>query len=135
MDLVEKKLIDFIKADKLPLLLGKLNKRAGYPIGVDIDWNSFVAEEDVQSLGRLDVVFDDLDAFMKKICADEVIKESLQEHLTTIRLINTHDESALKMELRGHTLSLTVQLAGASFLSQTDIQIANYVESLLKSNS
>jgi hypothetical protein len=129
MHLIEKRLIDFIKTEKLPLLLGKLSKRAGYPIRVDIDWNSFVAEE---SLGRLDVVFDDLDAFMKKICADEVMSKILQENLTTIRLINTHDENALKMELSGRTLSLTVQLAGSSFLSQTDVQIVNYVENLLK---
>ena len=99
---------------------------------MDIDWNSFARYDDGQPLGRLDVVFDDLDAFMQKICADKVIREALRKTLTTIKLINTHDKNALKMELKVHTLFLTVQLAGSSFLSQTDIQIASYVEGLLK---
>lgn len=130
MGLAEKRLAESIKTDKLPAFESTLNSIAGYPIKVDIDWNTFTAY-DQYPLSRLEIVFDDLSSFVKKICQDDMGKEALKEKMTTISLINTDQRDAVKMELANQKLVLTMQLAGASFTSQTDSQIATYVEGLL----
>lgn len=130
MGLAEKRLAESIKTDKLPAFESKLNDLAGYPIKVNIDWNTFTAYDEYP-LSRLDIVFDDLTSFVKKICTDDMGKEALKEKLQTIALTNTDRQDAVSMELKDNTLALTVQLAGGSFSSQTDSQIAKYVEGLL----
>ncbi len=130
MGLVEKRLAEEIKTDKLPAFEQTLQTLAGYPIQVAIDWATFTAY-DQYPLTRLDIVFSDLESFVKKICTDEMGKEALQEKMTTIRLINTEDQGQVQMELKDYTLSLTMRLVGDTFSSQTDSQIADYVETLL----
>ena len=130
MGLAEKRLAESIKTEKLPEFEAKLKDKAGYDIKVDIDWNTFTAY-DQYPLERLDIVFDDLESFVKKICSDDMGKEALQDKMTTIQLINSDDNAAVNMELKDKTLALTMQLVQASFSSQTDSQIANYVEPLL----
>ena len=130
MGLAEKRLAESIKTDKLPAFESKLNDIAGYPIKVDIDWSTFTAYDEYP-LTRLDIVFDDLTSFVKKICTDDMGKEALKEKLSTISLTNTDNKDLVNMELKDNTLALVVQLAGGSFSSQTDSQLANYVEKLL----
>ena len=130
MGLAEKRLAESIKVEKLPAFEAKLKDKAGYDIKVDLDWNTFTAY-DQYPLERLDIVFDDLESFVKKICSDDMGKEALQDKMSTIRLINSENNDDVKMELKDNTLSLTVQLVQGSFSSQTDSQIANYVEPLL----
>ena len=130
MGLAEKRLAESIKTDKLPAFESKLNDIAGYPIKVDIDWSTFTAYDEYP-LTRLDIVFDDLTSFVKKICTDDMGKEALKEKLSTISLTNTDNKDLVNMELKDNTLVLVVQLAGGSFSSQTDSQLANYVEKLL----
>ncbi|WP_163407016.1 hypothetical protein [Flavobacterium ajazii] len=130
MGLAEKRLAEAIKVEKLPEFEAKLKDKAGYDIKVDIDWNTFTAFNQYP-LERLDIVFDDLESFVKKICADDLGKEALKDKLTTIHLTNTEHNDEVKMELKDNTLFLTHQLVQASFSSQTDSQIASYVESQL----
>jgi hypothetical protein len=130
MGLAEKRTAESIKTEKLPVLEAKLKDKAGYDIKVDINWDTFTAY-DQYPLTRLDIVFDDLESFVKKICADDMGKEALQDKMSTIQLTNSDNNDDVKMELKDNTLSLTVQLVQGSFSSQTDSQIANYVEALL----
>ena len=130
MGLAEKRLAESIKTEKLPAFEEKLKERAGYDIKVNIDWNTFTAYDEYP-LSRLDIVFDDLESFVKKICSDDMGKEALQESMTTIDITNTDDSSAVKMELKDETLFLNFQLAGLTFSSYTDSQIASYVEGKL----
>ena len=130
MGLAEKRLAEAIKVEKLPEFEAKLKDKAGYDIKIDIDWNTFTAYNEYP-LSRLDIIFDDLESFVKKICTDDMGKEALQEKMTTIHLTNTENNDEVKMELKDKTLFLTVQLVQSSFSSQTDSQITGYVESLL----
>lgn len=130
MGLAEKRLAESIKTEKLPAFEEKLKERAGYDIKVNIDWNTFTAYDEYP-LSRLDIVFDDLESFVKKICSDDMGKEALQESMTTIDITNKDDSSAVKMELKDETLFLNFQLAGSTFSSYTDSQIASYVEGKL----
>lgn len=130
MGLAEKRLAEEIKTDKLPAFESKLNERAGYPIKVDIDWASFTAF-DQYPLSRLDIVFNDIEGFVKKICQDDMGKEALKEKMSTIHISNTDQIEALKMELKDSTFSLNFQLAGDGFSSYTDSQMADYVEKQL----
>ena len=130
MGLAEKRTAESIKTEKLPAFEAKLKDKAGYDIKVDINWDTFTAY-DQYPLTRLDIVFDDLESFVKKICADDMGKEALQDKMSTIQLTNSDNNDDVKMELKDKTLALTVQLVQGSFSSQTDSQIANYVEALL----
>lgn len=130
MGLAEKRLAESIKVEKLPVFEAKLKERAGYDIKVAIDWNTFTAYDEYP-LSRLDIVFDDVESFVKKICSDDMGKEALKEKMTAIHLTNSEDNNDVKMELKDETLFLTVQLVQSSFNAQTDSQIANYVEALL----
>jgi hypothetical protein len=130
MGLAEKRLAESIKVEKLPEFEAKLKDKAGYDIKVDIDWNTFTAYNQYP-LERLDIIFDDLESFVKKICTDDMGKEALKEKLTTIHLTNTENNDEVNMELKDNTLYLTHQLVQSSFSSQTDSQIADYVEKLL----
>jgi hypothetical protein len=130
MGLAEKRLAESIKVEKLPAFEAKLKDRAGYDIKVDIDWNTFTAYDEYP-LSRLDIVFDDVESFVKKICSDDMGKEALKEKLNTIHFTNSENNDDVKLELKDNTLFLTVQLVQSSFNSQTDSQILNYVEPLL----
>jgi len=130
MGLAEKRLAESIKTEKLPQFEAKLKDKAGYDIKIDIDWDTFTAFNQYP-LERLDIIFDDLESFVKKICADDMGKEALKDKMTTIHLTNTENNDEVNMELKDNTLFLTLQLVQASFSSQTDSQIANYVEKLL----
>ncbi|RAV98226.1 hypothetical protein [Pseudochryseolinea flava] len=130
MGLAEKRLAESIKSEKLPAFESKLNQIAGYPIKLDIDWNTFTAY-DQYPLSRLDIVFDDLESFVKKICKDDMGKEALKDKMEVIALVNTDSRDAVTMALNNKTLTLTMQLAGNTFTSQPDSQIADYVEKLL----
>ncbi|CAD0008844.1 MULTISPECIES: hypothetical protein [Flavobacterium] len=130
MGLAEKRLAESIKVEKIPAFEAKLKDKAGYDIKVDVDWNTFTAYDEYP-LSRLDIVFDDLESFVKRICSDDMGKEALQEKMSTIHLTNSDNNDDVKMELKDNTLSLTVQLVQGSFSSQTDSQIADYVEKLL----
>lgn len=130
MGLAEKRLAEEIKTEKLPELESKLNERAGYPIKVNIDWDSFTAY-DKYPLTRLDIVFDDIEGFVKKICQDDMGKEALKDKMTSIQLSNTAQREEVKMELKDNTLTLNCQLVGDTFSAYSDSQIANYVEPLL----
>ncbi|PJJ08622.1 hypothetical protein CLU83_1908 [Flavobacterium sp. 1] len=130
MGLAEKRTAESIKTEKLPAFEAKLKDKAGYDIKVDINWDTFTAY-DQYPLTRLDIVFDDLESFVKKICSDDMGKEALQDKMSTIQLTNSDNNDDVKMELKDKTLALTVQLVQGSFSSQTDSQIANYVEALL----
>lgn len=130
MGLAEKRLAQEIQNEKLPAFESKLKELAGYDIKVDIDWNTFTAY-DSYPLSRLDIVFDDLSSFVKKICSDELGKEALQERMSTIKLTNTENNDDVKMDFDGNVLDLKVKLVGDSFSAFTDSQIASYVEKQL----
>ena len=130
MGLAEKRLAESIKTEKLPEFESKLKEIAGYGINVEIDWNTFTAY-DQYPLSRLDIVFSDLESFVKKICSDDMGKEALKEKMKTISLTNIENRDDVAMDLKDNTLFLKVQLVGDSFSSQTDSQIASYVEALL----
>lgn len=130
MGLAEKRLAEAIKTEKLPEFEAKLKEKAGYDIKVDIDWNSFTAYNEYP-LSRLDIVFDDLESFVKKICADDMGKEALKDKMSVIHLTNTENNDDVNMELKDNTLFLTQQLVQSSFSSQTDSQLVSYVEKLL----
>ncbi|KAF2507402.1 hypothetical protein [Flavobacterium foetidum] len=130
MGLAEKRLAESIKTEKLPAFEAKLKDKAGYDIKVDIDWNSFTAYDEYP-LSRLEIVFDDIESFVKKICSDDMGKEALQDKMTTINLTNSENNDDVKMELKDKTLFLTVQLVQSSFNSQTDSQLVNFIEPLL----
>ena len=103
MGLAEKRLAESIKVEKLPAFEAKLKERAGYDIKVDIDWNTFTAYDEYP-LSRLDIVFDDVESFVKKICSDDMGKEALKDKLSTIRLTNSENNDDVKMELKDDTL-------------------------------
>ena len=130
MGLAEKRLAKEIQAEKLPAFESKIKEIAGYDIKVDIDWDSFTAY-DSYPLSRLDIVFSDLEGFVKKICSDEMGQEALQESMKTIKITNTDNRDEVNMELNDQVLDLKFQLAGDSFSSYTDSQIASYVEKQL----
>lgn len=130
MGLAEKRLAKEIQTEKLPAFEAKIKETVGSDIKVDIDWDTFTAY-DAYPLSRLDIVFDDLAGFLKKICSDEFGKEAVQESLHTIKLTNTDNRDEVKMELKDKVLDLKFQLAGDSFSSYTDSQIADYVEKQL----
>lgn len=130
MGLAEKRLAESIKTEKLPAFEQKLYERSGYNITVDIDWATFTAYDEYP-FSRLDIVFDDIESFVKKICSDEIGKEALKESMSIIKLTNTDDSNEVKMELKDSTLFLNFQLAGSTFSSFTDSQIASYVEGKL----
>lgn len=130
MGLAEKRLAEEIKTDKLPAFESKLNDKAGYPIKVDIDWASFTAF-DSYPLTRLDIIFDDIEGFVKKICQDDMGKEALKEKMSTIKITNSDKQEDLKMELKDNTFNLHFQLAGGTFSSYTDSDMASYVEKQL----
>lgn len=130
MGLQEKRLAKEIQTEKLPAFETKIKEIAGYEINVDIDWDTFTAY-DSYPLSRLDIVFDDIAGFLKKICADDMGKEALSESMKTIKLVNTDKSDELKMELADKVLLLKLQLAGSSFGAYTDSQMASYVEGQL----
>lgn len=130
MGLAEKRLAKEIQTEKLPAFESKIREIAGYDIKVDIDWDTFTAY-DTYPLSRLDIVFSDLEGFLKKICSDEMGKEALQESMKTIKLTNTAIRDEVNMELSDQVLDLKFQLAGDSFSSYTDSQMASYVEEKL----
>lgn len=130
MGLAEKRLAQEIQNEKLPAFESKIKDISGYDIKVDIDWDTFTAY-DTYPLSRLDIVFDDLTGFVKKICADDLGKEALKEKMSTIKLTNTENADDLKMEFSGDVLDLRVKLAGDSFSAYSDSQIASYVEGQL----
>lgn len=130
MGLAAKLLAESIKIEKLPAFEAKLKDKAGYDIKVDVNWNTFTAYG-LYPLSRLDIVFEDLESFVNKICSDDMGKEALQDKMSTIQLTNSDNNADVRMELKDNKLSLTVQLVQDSFCSQTDFQIANYVEALL----
>jgi hypothetical protein len=130
MGLAAKLLAESIKIEKLPAFEAKLKDKAGYDIKVDVNWNTFTAYG-LYPLSRLDIVFEDLESFVNKICSDDMGKGALQDKMSTIQLTNSDNNADVRMELKDNKLSLTVQLVQDSFCSQTDFQIANYVEALL----
>lgn len=130
MGLAEKRLAKEIQTNQLPAFEAKVKEIVGSDVKVDIDWDTFTAY-DSYPLSRLDIVFSDLEGFLKKICSDDLGKEALQETLDTIKLTNTDNRDEVKMELKDKVLDLKFQLAGDSFSSYTDSQIADYVEKQL----
>lgn len=130
MGLAEKRLAEAIKTDSLPAFEKKLRDLSQYEIKVEVDWNSFTSY-DTRPLSRLDVMFDNVEYVVKKICSDDIGKEALKEKMTTVHLINTDDFDKLKMELKDKTFFLTFQLAGESYGSLTNDQILTYLENLL----
>lgn len=130
MGLAEKRAAEAIKTETIPVFLEKLKSIAGYDIALDIQWDTFTAY-DQYPLSRLDIVLSDIESFVKKICSDDMGKEALQDAMQSIKLINSDKNEDVKMELKNKVLSLTVQLVQGSFSSQTDSQIASYVEGLL----
>ena len=130
MGLAEKRLAQEIQNEKLPAFETKLKDIAGYDIKVDVDWPTFTAY-DSYPLSRLDIVFDDLSGFVKKICSDDMGKEALQESMSTIKLTNVENNDDVKMELADKVLDLKFKLVGDSWSSYTDSQLASYVEGKL----
>lgn len=55
---------------------------------------------------RLDIIFDDLELFVKKICVDDMGKEVLKEKLMMIYLINIENNDEVNMELKDNILYL-----------------------------
>lgn|SRR5690606_18235973 len=130
MGLAEKRLAQEIKNDKLPAFESKIKDLAGYDIKVDIDWDTFTAY-DSYALSRLDIVFDDLSSFVKKICSDDLGKEALKEKMSTIKLTNVENREDTSMAFDGNVFDVKVKLAGDSFSAYTDSQLADYVEKQL----
>src|SRR5690606_7309501 len=119
-----------IKNDKLPAFESKLKDLAGYDVKVDIDWDTFTAY-DSYAISRLDIVFDDLSSFVKKICSDDLGKEALKEKMSIIKLTNVEQREDAKMEFDGNVFDLKVKLAGDTFSAFTDSQLVSYVEGQL----
>ena len=130
MGLAEKRLTQEVQNDKLPAFKAKIKEIAGYDLNVDIDWDTFTSY-DSYAISRLDIVFDDLTSFVKKICSDDLGKEALQEKMKTLKLTNVENREDAKMEFEGNTFDLKVKLAGDTFSAFTDSQLANYVEGQL----
>lgn len=130
MGLAEKRLAQEVQNDKLPAFKAKIKEIAGYDLNVDIDWDTFTSY-DSYAISRLDIVFDDLTSFVKKICSDDLGKEALQEKMKTLKLTNVENREDAKMEFEGNTFDLKVKLAGDTFSAFTDSQLANYVEGQL----
>ena len=130
MGLAEKRLAQEIQNEKLPAFESKLKEITGYDLKVDIDWATFTTY-DSYPLTRLDIVFDDLTGFVKKICTDDMGKEALQEAMSTIKLTNVESADNVKMELKNNVLDLHFKLVGDSWSSYTDTQLANYIEEQL----
>ncbi len=130
MGLAEKRLAQEVQNEKLPAFKAKVKEIAGYDLNVDIDWDTFTSY-DSYAISRLDIVFDDLTSFVKKICADDLGKEALKEKMTTLKLTNVENREDAKMEFDGNTFDLKVKLAGDTFSAFTDSQLADYVEKQL----
>ncbi len=130
MGLAEKRLAQEVQNEKLPAFKAKVKEIAGYDLNVDIDWDTFTSY-DSYAISRLDIVFDDLTSFIKKICADDLGKEALKEKMTTLKLTNVENREDAKMEFDGNTFDLKVKLAGDTFSAFTDSQLVDYVEKQL----
>lgn len=128
MGLAEKRKAEAIKTDALPKFESQLNEAAGYPINVEIDWNSFTAFDEYP-LSRLEnFVFGDVLGFVKKICADDMGKEALQDAMTTIHIKNTDQDSEFNVELKDKCLFLTEQLTGGAFSNHRTDMLVKFVE-------
>lgn len=130
MGLAEKRKAEEIKKDSLPVWESKLNELAGYPIKLEFDWNTWTAYDEYP-LSRLEYVYEDIEGFVKSICADDLGKEALKGALSTIHLTNTDQDSEMKMELKDKVLYLTERLAGSSFNNHRTNQLIEYVEKQL----
>ncbi len=131
MGLAEKRLAEGIKTDSLPKFKSDLQELSGFPIEVEINWDTFTAF-DSYPLSRLEgYVFSDVKDAIKKICQDDMGKEALKEKLTAIHITNTDKDEDFKMELKDKTLFLTERLFGNTFSNHMTNMIVDYIEPLL----
>lgn len=131
MGLAEKRLAETIKSNELASFQNKINEIAGYDIKLDIDWDTFTAFDEYPLKRLVSVMFETVESFLKKICADEMGKEALKNKLSTIHLINTNDFNLIKVELKDKNLYLVFQLAGDSYGSLITSDVTTYIENLL----
>ena len=131
MGLAEKRKAESIKTQDLPKFESKLNEIAGYPIAVEINWDTFTAFDQYPLDRLVNFVFGDITNFVKKICVDDMGKEALKEKLTSIHISNTDQDDDYSMELKDNGLYLTEKLVGGSFGNHRTDVIFNYVEPLL----
>ncbi|WP_445456697.1 hypothetical protein [Flavobacterium sp. HNIBRBA15423] len=128
MGLAEKRLAEGIKTDSLPKFESELQEVAGYPIKVDINWDTFTAF-DSYPLSRLEnYVFSDVKDAIKKICQDDMGREALKEKLTSIHITNTDKPEAFNIELKDATLYLTERLFGDTFSNHMTNMIVDFIE-------
>lgn len=131
MGLAEKRLAEGIKTDSLPKFKSDLQEVSGFPIEVEINWDTFTAF-DSYPLSRLEnYVFNDVKEAIKKICQDDMGKEALKEKLTTIAITNTDNPDAFNIELKDSTLHLTERLYGDTFSNHMTNMVVDYIEPLL----
>ena len=131
MGLAEKRLAEGIKTDSLPKFKSDLQEISGFPIEVEINWDTFTAF-DSYPLSRLEnYVFNDVKEAIKKICQDDMGKEALKEKLSTINITNTDNPEAFYMELKDSTLYLTEKLYGDTFSNHMTNMVVDYIESQL----
>lgn len=128
MGLAEKRKAEAIKTEKLPQFESQLNEAAGYPINVEIDWNSFTAFDEYPLTRLENFVFSDVLGFVKKICSDDMGKEALQDAMTTIHIKNTDQDSEYNVELKDKCLYLTEQLTGGAFSNHRTDMLVKFIE-------
>jgi hypothetical protein len=131
MGLAEKRLAEKIKTTSYVALVDKIQAAAGYPLALNIDWNTFIAYDEYP-LTRLEGdMFNHIEEFVKGICIDDMGKEALKENLVSIELSNTDDGDKLHMELKDKKLNLVFQLAGGSYRYHGSSEMISSVEKLL----
>lgn len=130
MGLAERRLAEAIKNEQYPEFEKAIHTSAGYPIAMNMDWDSFTAFDEYP-LKRLINYFEEIKTAIADICRDEMGKSALKEKLQTIQLKNSDNSDDVRMVLENNTFSLVVQFAGGTYSSYSGNDMIKYLEPLL----
>lgn len=102
MGLAEKKRIKSIEEQEIVDIKKSLNDTLEKTVDININWDTFETVKQIQEIPYqcLKRLFEGL----KKIAADDMGKEALQESLTAIKINNISDSAAKKITLEDNVL-------------------------------
>jgi hypothetical protein len=129
MGLKEKRLAEDIKTTKVVEVLKILETTTGFPITLDIDWDSFTIYDEYALTRLRDSFFRDLLEGIKLVAKDQMGKDALKARVQTIKIVCTDDTKGAKMELLPDSVfSFVIQTAGSNFSFPSAAKIRDYLE-------
>ena len=129
MGLKEKRLAEDIKSTKVVEVLKTLETTVGYPLQLDIDWDSFTAYDEYALTRLRDSFFRDLLEGIRLVAKDQMGKDALKSAVQTIKIVCTDDPKGAKMELLpDKVFSFVIQTAGSNFSFASASKMRDYLE-------